>query len=131
MKKRTHKKSIYKSILILIAIILILLTTTSNASGTPTTIDPEDWKPSGIDPSGMQDLTKTSNIIANVLRGIGTIVAVAVLIMLGIKYMIGSTSERAEYKKTMIPYLIGAVMLFGISQILAFIINIVDSVGPQ
>ena len=34
------------------------------------------------------------------------------LIVLGIKYMMGSAEERAEYKKTLFPYFIGAVLIF-------------------
>lgn len=37
--------------------------------------------------------------IANILSTIGIIVAVIVLLVLGIKYMMGSASEKAEYKK--------------------------------
>ena len=50
--------------------------------------------------------------IIGALKGIGTIVAVAILIVIGIKYMMGSAEEKAEYKKVMIPYLIGAVLIF-------------------
>ena len=32
--------------------------------------------------------------------------------VLGVRYMMGSAEEKAEYKKVMIPYLIGAVLLF-------------------
>ena len=35
--------------------------------------------------------------------------------VLGIKYMMGSAEEKAEYKKTFIPYIIGAVLLFAAS----------------
>ena len=30
----------------------------------------------------------------------------------GIKYMMGSAEEKAEYKKVMLPYIIGAVLIF-------------------
>lgn len=33
--------------------------------------------------------------------------------ILGIKYMLGSTEQKATYKKSMLPYLVGAVLLFG------------------
>ena len=32
--------------------------------------------------------------------------------IIGIKYMLGSVEEKSEYKKTMIPYLIGAAIVF-------------------
>lgn len=58
------------------------------------------------------DFDNVGNVIIGALKAIGTIIAVAILIVLGIKYMMGSAEEKAEYKKTMIPYLIGAVLIF-------------------
>ena len=54
---------------------------------------------------------------------------VIVLIVIGIKYMVGSASERAEYKKTMLPYIIGAVIFFSLSQLLALIIGFLEDAG--
>ena len=45
---------------------------------------------------------------------------------MGIKYIIGSASERAEYKKSMIPYLVGIVLLVGITKILEIIVTVVE-----
>lgn len=58
------------------------------------------------------DFNGVGETIIGALKGIGTIVAVAILIVIGIKYMMGSAEEKAEYKKVMIPYLIGAVLIF-------------------
>ena len=52
------------------------------------------------------------NKIIGMVQAIGTIVSVLIIIVLGIKYMMGSAEEKAEYKKTMIPYLVGAVLIF-------------------
>ena len=41
--------------------------------------------------------------------------------LVGLKYMLGSVEEKAEYKKTLLYYLIGAVLAFGIVNILEFI----------
>ena len=40
--------------------------------------------------------------------------------------MTASISEKAEYKKTMIPYLIGTIMFFAITQLVALIASIVE-----
>lgn len=93
------------------------------------TINPGAWEPETLNPSEMQDLTDTAGILVNIIRTVGIIVSVVVLLVLGIKYMTGSTSERAEYKKSMIPYLIGAVLFFALSRILGAIITAVDSIA--
>ena len=55
--------------------------------------------------------------IVTIMQTVGVVVAVVILLILGIKYMMGSAEEKAEYKKTMIPYLVGAVLVFGASAI--------------
>ena len=61
--------------------------------------------------------------VVGAIQGIGTVVAVGILVVLGIKYMMGSAEEKAEYKKTMIPYLVGAVLVFAASQIAGAVYN--------
>ena len=61
--------------------------------------------------------------IIGAIQAVGSIAAVAVLVVLGVKYMMGSAEEKAEYKKTMIPYIIGAVLVFMASNIAGFIYN--------
>ena len=51
------------------------------------------------------------------------------LLILGIKYMLGSASEKAEYKKSMLPYIIGAFLLFSASIIVNIIASIVQESG--
>ena len=55
--------------------------------------------------------------IMGVIQVLGVVIAVIVLMVLGIKYMMGSAEEKAEYKKTMIPYLVGAILIFAASTI--------------
>ena len=73
------------------------------------------------------DITNTDQIqtlgkqIVGIIQVVGSIAAVAVLVVLGIKYMMGSTEEKAEYKKTLIPYIVGAVLIFAASNIASFV----------
>lgn len=62
---------------------------------------------------GNTKVQKLGGEIIGILQTAGIVVAVVVLIVLGIKYMMGSTAEKAEYKKTMMPYFIGAILIFG------------------
>lgn len=74
-------------------------------------------------------VTKIGNSILSIIRVIGTVIAVGVLMVLGIKYMMGSAEEKAEYKKTMLPYLIGAVILFGAVNIATYVVSIANTVA--
>lgn len=50
--------------------------------------------------------------ILGIIRIIGTVTSVVMLIVIGLKFMLGSVEEKAEYKQTIIPYLIGAALVF-------------------
>lgn len=64
--------------------------------------------------------------IVTIMQTVGIVVAVVVLLILGIKYMMGSAEEKAEYKKTMIPYLVGAVLIFASTTIVNVVYNIAN-----
>lgn len=61
--------------------------------------------------------------IVKIVSTIGSVISVIVLIVLGIKYMMGSAEEKAEYKKTLMPYVIGAVLVFAASTIAGVIFS--------
>ena len=82
-------------------------------------------------PNGDLDTDNLTNVGANIvsiITTIGIVVAVVVLLVLGIKYMIGSASEKAEYKKTMIPYLVGAVLIFGAPAIAKAVVSVSEAI---
>ena len=71
--------------------------------------------------------TGAENVINNIIRIIsivGSGISIIALIILGIKYMLGSLEEKANYKKTLLPYLIGAIFVFGASIVPSIIYNI-------
>ena len=68
------------------------------------------------------------NKIIGAIQLIGSIVSVLTLVVLGIKYMTGSVEERAEYKKTMMPYVVGAVMVFAITNLLKILENVISGI---
>lgn len=78
----------------------------------------------GTATSRQSSVTKVGNQIIGIITTVGVVVAVVILLVLGIKYMMGSASEKAEYKKTMIPYLVGAVLIFGASAITKVVVSL-------
>ena len=55
--------------------------------------------------------------ILGFIQVIGTVVSVVGLMAIGIKYMLGSIEEKAEYKKTATTYIIGAILVFSATTI--------------
>lgn len=68
-------------------------------------------------------ITSLGSQIIGIVTTIGSVVAVLVLVVLGVKYMMGSAEEKAEYKKTLMPYVIGAVLVFAASTIAGVIFS--------
>ena len=96
-----------KRILVLLIIFLICANTFALAGS----IDPEDYRPGDISPADRQKVGEiTGNILANI-RTIGIVLSVIILIIIGIKYIVGSVEEKANYKEKAIPYIIGVFLL--------------------
>ena len=93
-------------ILTFIATILLVISlgTSTIFALTPSQVQPTDPGTNGIQTLGGK--------ILGILQTVGIVLSVIILVILGIKYMMGSAEEKAEYKKTMIPYLVGAVLIF-------------------
>ena len=94
-------------------------------------IDPDEYEPEGID-NALDEagrLTDFASTVISVIRVIGIIVTVITLLIIGIKYMTSSIEEKAEYKKSMIPYLIGVFIFFTLSQLIPIIIEIADNLN--
>ena len=70
-----------------------------------------------------EGITNLGGKIMGILTTFGMVVAVLVLMVLGIKYMMGSAEEKAEYKKTFIPYIVGAILLFAATGIAQMVFN--------
>ena len=67
------------------------------------------------------DTESIGNEIIGIIQAIGSVVSVGVLMILGIKYMLGTTEERASYKRTMLPYIIGVILIFAAVNLTAVI----------
>ncbi len=122
------KKTLKITGIILMAIMLLVLTSTiSSANG----IDASNLagQLTGTTSNAQSDVMNIGNQIIGIITTVGVVVAVVILLVLGIKYMMGSASEKAEYKKTMIPYLVGAILIFGASAITKVVVGLASGIG--
>lgn len=75
--------------------------------------------------SGSGELVNMGNVIVGIVRAIGTSISVLLLMIMGLKYIVGSAQEKAEYKQTMWPFIVGAILIFGASQVVQIIYDII------
>lgn len=92
-------------------------------------INPGNFKPPALTEDETKTIIDKGAIIVSVIRVIGIIVTVISLMLIGIKYITGSVEEKADYKKSMIPYLIGVFIFFALSQLLGVIIEIANGIN--
>ena len=74
-------------------------------------------------------LTSASDEIYNTLTSIGMIVAVIVGMILGITYMMTGAVDKAKVKESIMPYLLGCIVIFGAYLIGKLVINVMNGVG--
>lgn len=98
-----------KTMKILTILATILLVLSLGASTAFAIISPTDITIKDPTSTDIQDL---GGKIIGILQTVGVVLSVVILVVLGIKYMMGSAEEKAEYKKSMIPYIVGAACIF-------------------
>ena len=81
-----------------------------------------------------KDSEKTGEITGDILaviRTIGIIASVVVLTIIGLKYIFSSVEEKAEYKQTIAPYVIGCVLLVSATTVPSMVYNISQGDKPS
>lgn len=73
-------------------------------------------------------LQQFSSILFNIFSVVGAAVALIVGIVIGVKYMMGSIEEKADYKQMLLPYVIGCIVVFGGFGIWKIVITILESI---
>lgn len=91
--------------MLMITIMLISMINVISLAGTePKGITAGDITTTAIDNAGKK--------IVGVLQAVGIILSVVMLTVIGIKYLMGSAEEKADYKKSLMPYVVGAALVF-------------------
>ena len=107
-------KKAYKALSILMIVVMIAFTCTTVLAAGTDVLSHLDGKDTSVNTGSIGTI---GNKILTIITTVGMVLAVVIVAILGIKYMMGSTEEKAEYKKSMIPYIVGAVLVFGASAI--------------
>ena len=88
--------------------------------------NPDEYEPNPITDA---DIGVTTDLAAGILlyiRYIGIILAAIVLSVIGLKYLLASTEEKASYKENMIPYIVGCLLLMAGSIIPGLVYQLVN-----
>lgn len=68
-------------------------------------------------------MTSIAGKVIKIIRYAAVIIGAILIAVFGIKFMIGSAEEKAEYKKSFVPLIIGIVVVFGSTYIAELLFN--------
>ena len=71
-------------------------------------------------------MQKAGNGIVRVILAVGAVISVVMLVVLGIKYMMANSEDKAILKETLTPYIISCCVIFGAFAIWKLVINILQ-----
>lgn len=75
-----------------------------------------------------EGITGASDLIYNTLLTLGIVIAMIVAAVLGIKFITSSVEEQAKIKESLIPFVVGCVIIFGAFGIWKLITNVLEEV---
>jgi type IV secretory pathway VirB2 component (pilin) len=113
------KKFILRVMPIVLVAVLVL---TSNVFAY--TVDKNLTNPNG----GIKTIENSVNNIWGTVLTVLRILAVAAVVFAGVKYMFASAEGKADIKSGMLGLVIGAIMVFGASIVIEFIMNAAEQV---
>ena len=90
-----------------------------------TTSELDKYKPNVLTTDDAQLVTDKVGIVLGAIRNISVVVSVIALMIIGLKYIFGSVEEKANYKATWVPYVIGFVLAIAGTTLVDFIYNMV------
>lgn len=82
-------------------------------------------KPSG---SANQNISKLANNIWGTIAVIVQILAIAAIVLAGVRYMFASADEKADIKKQTVILVVGAILVFAAVPIAGFIANTANQI---
>lgn len=107
------KKALF--VILLVVFVLAIFNTASFAI-----VNPGDYEPT-FNEGEAQSIIHKGIPVLKVLRTIAAVVSIGALVVMGIKYMLGSVEQKSKYKETLLPYALGIVMVVSLTTILTFI----------
>ena len=123
------KKKIYIIFFILIIILAILCINKTTYAAEDLLDNLDKLKPNPL--GDEQQLVDKANVIIAVINIVGVATSVITLMFMGFKYMFASVEEKADYKKSMLPWLIGIILLFSATTIPNLLFNIGKNIDKK
>ena len=115
-----------KKTLKILSIVLLAVMMISFVSSTVSmaAIDPSSLTEASGSSTGETKLKETAGKIMRMIRNVAAIASVIIIMVLGVKYMMGSIEEKAEYKKSFMPLIIGIILVNAATTVAGFLFSL-------
>lgn len=110
-------KKVKNKILLIIVVVFSILIILPNCSYCDLVTD-MDYRDEVVDSN---KLTEGISVVYRLIQYAGTGISLAMVMILGIKYMLSSVEEKAEIKKQAVPIVVGSAFIFAASQLVAIV----------
>lgn len=88
--------------------------------------DPDAYKPGDLDSTETEEVgIIIGNVLANI-KVVGICISAIMLTIIGLKYILCSVEEKANYKENMFPYIVGCFLLASATTIPSIIYDLVS-----
>lgn len=114
---------------LMIAIMLVSVVTPVFATGLTGQLNSLESAMSNESNKADSETTDIMNMVAkiiNLIRNVAVIGGVLILTILGFKYMLGSAEEKADYKKSLVPLVVGIVVVMAATSIMSLIFGFLE-----
>lgn len=122
------EKNILLKLITFLLITTLLISICINVYGTEDNFDTNRFDNSAATINEVDNLVNnTAGTVVAAMRIISVAIAIIVLLVIAMKYMVSSPGDRADIKKHSVAYVTGTLILFSVTQIIAFLIDIANS----
>ena len=111
-----------KKIFVIIIIFILAIILFASISRVQASDEIMDWN-FNLEQKVPSKVSEIAGVIIKFLRNISIIITVLVITILGVKFMLGSVQEKAEYKKAYINIIIGVVFITLVTSIIDVIFS--------
>lgn len=118
------KKTLKIFMIALMAVMLLFVTVqptvvlAAEGDADTSSVVPDDIKPISNSNSNLNQVAQT---IITFIWTLSIIISVIVLMIIGVKYIVGGVQEKADYKKSLIPVVVGIVVVVSATTIVNFL----------
>ena len=118
-------KKIMMYVIPVLLVMVVMFTANTIFASSPVTPELPDSVTGG---DASETITNTAGSIWSTVLILFQILAIAAIIIAGIRYMFASADSKADIKKQLVPLVVGAVLVFGATTIIQVIINVTNDV---